>query len=144
MKETFHFFDKLEDRVRGWMSHRKIFYGFVGGVGIVLFWRGVWHVADYFSLIFMARAGDLAATIDMAALWDGLLSGGIGSILLLLPGLFVSSFIGNEIIISGLKGEKKIAEKTEEEVETETTLVKNLRKEIKDVEERLDRIERKI
>jgi hypothetical protein len=33
--------------------------------------------------------------------------------------VFVSNFIGNEIIISGLKGEKKIAEKTEKEVRTE-------------------------
>lgn len=143
MKHVVHFFDKLEDRVRGWMSHRRIFYGFVGGIGIVLFWRGVWHTADYFSLVFMAREGG-SLTIDMAALWDGLLSFGIGSILLLLTGLFVSSFIGNEIIISGLKGEKKIAEKTEEEVETETTLVKNLRKEMKGLKDRLGRIERKI
>ena len=143
MGKLFHFFDRLEDRVRGWMSHRQIFYGLVGGVGIVLFWRGVWHIADYFSLVFMTRESG-SATIDMAALWDGLLSFGIGSVLLLLTGLFVSSFIGNEIIISGLKGEKKVAEKTEEEVETETTLVKDLRKEMREIKDRLGRIERKI
>ncbi|SRR3989344_201258 len=143
MGKLFHFFDRLEDRVRGWMSHRQIFYGLVGGIGIVLFWRGVWHTADYFSLVFMKRESG-SATIDMAALWDGLLSFGIGSILLLLTGLFVSSFIGNEIIISGLKGEKKVAEKTEEEVETETTLVKDLRKEMREIKDRLGRIERKI
>ena len=143
MGKLFHFFDRLEDRVRGWMSHRQIFYGLVGGVGIVLFWRGVWHIADYFSLVFMTRESG-SATIDMAALWDGLLSFGIGSVLLLLTGLFVSSFIGNEIIISGLKGEKKVAEKTEEEVETETTLVKDLRKEVREIKDRLGRIEKKI
>ena len=143
MGKLFHFFDRIEDRVRGWMSHRQIFYGLVGGIGIVLFWRGVWHTADYFSLVFMKRESG-SATIDMAALWDGLLSFGIGSILLLLTGLFVSSFIGNEIIISGLKGEKKVAEKTEEEVETETTLVKDLRKEMREIKDRLGRIERKI
>jgi len=109
----------------------------------VLFWRGVWHIADYFSLVFMTRESG-SATIDMAALWDGLLSFGIGSVLLLLTGLFVSSFIGNEIIISGLKGEKKVAEKTEEEVETETTLVKDLRKEVREIKDRLGRIEKKI
>ena len=143
MGKLFHFFDRLEDRVRGWMSHRQIFYGLVGGIGIVLFWRGVWHTADYFSLVFMKRESG-SATIDMAALWDGLLSFGIGSVLLLLTGLFVSSFIGNEIIISGLKGEKKVAEKTEEEVETETTLVKDLRKEVREIKDRLGRIEKKI
>ena len=143
MGKIFHFFDRFGYRFRGWMSHRQIFYGLVGGIGIVLFWRGVWHTADYFSLVFMKRESG-SATIDMAALWDGLLSFGIGSILLLLTGLFVSSFIGNEIIISGLKGEKKVAEKTEEEVETETTLVKDLRKEMREIKDRLGRIERKI
>ena len=143
MKSIAHFFDKLEDRVRGWMSHRKIFYGFTGGVGLVLFWRGVWHLADYFSLLLISRQG-ISETIDMAEFWDGLLSLGIGAVLLLLTGLFVSSFIGNEIIISGLTGEKKIAEKTEEEVETETTLVKDVRREMKAFEERLDKIEKKI
>jgi len=39
-QKIYHFFDKLEDRVRGWLSHRTIFYGFIGGIGAVLFWRG--------------------------------------------------------------------------------------------------------
>ena len=38
--------NKLEYRVRFWFSKRPIFYGLIGGVGVVLFWRGVWHTAD--------------------------------------------------------------------------------------------------
>ena len=42
----YHFFDKLEDTVRERLSRIPIFYGIVGGVSIVLFWRGLWYTAD--------------------------------------------------------------------------------------------------
>jgi hypothetical protein len=38
------------------------------------------------------------------------------TIILLITGLFVSGFIGERIIISGLKKEKKATDKTEEEI----------------------------
>jgi len=40
------FFDKLEDVIRGHLSRYPIAYTLIGGVAIVLFWRGVWHTAD--------------------------------------------------------------------------------------------------
>jgi len=48
------------------------------------------------------------------------------SLILLLTGLFVSSFIGERIVISGLKREKKITDKTEEEVQAEESEIKKL------------------
>ena len=65
------FFDKLEDKVRARLSHYPILYALVGGVGIVLFWRGVWHVADDMGL----------------GSWTSII---ISLILLLMTGLFVS------------------------------------------------------
>jgi hypothetical protein len=53
VKNIVHFFDKLEDYVRGILSKYPIPYAFVGGVSIVLFWRGVWHTAD----MLQARGG---------------------------------------------------------------------------------------
>ena len=47
-----------------------------------------------------------------------------------MTGVFVSNFIGNEIIISGLKGEKKIAEKTEKEVRGEEDRLASVREQI--------------
>ena len=41
------FFDKLEDVVRGKLSKHSIIYAFIGGSGIILFWRGIWHSADW-------------------------------------------------------------------------------------------------
>jgi hypothetical protein len=134
------FFDKLEDKVRGWFSHRPILYGFVSGVGIVLFWRGVWHTTDFISATWIAwHAG--SQTIDLTMLPDGLISLVIGSVILLMSGIFVSQFIGNEIIISGLRGEKKLTEKTEVEVKTETGAIGDLQAAIKSIAHRLDVIE---
>ncbi|MDP3958232.1 MAG: hypothetical protein Q8Q36_02080 [bacterium] len=94
-------FDKLEDKVRGSLSHYPITYAFIAGVGIVLFWRGVWHTADLFDFM----TGPVSLLIAV--------------VILLLTGLFVSFFVGDTIIIAGIKRQKKVAERTEQEIETE-------------------------
>jgi chaperonin cofactor prefoldin len=43
-----------------------------------------------------------------------------------MTGLFVSNFIGERIVISGLKKEKKVTDKTEEEVEAEDIKIQKL------------------
>ncbi len=125
------FFDLLEDKVRGRLSHLPIPYAFIGGIGIVLFWRGVWHSADYLMLVLRTNSG--LSSIDLAneIWWDGPLSFAIGSLILLITGLFVSNFIGNEIIMSGLRGEKKLSEKTETEVRTEVGAIAEIREEVR-------------
>jgi hypothetical protein len=128
VKGFFHFFDKLEDKVRGHLSHYPIVYAIVGGVGIVLFWRGVWNIADTFAL-------------------SGLASLILGVGLLLVTGLFVSFFIGESIIITGLKREKKVVEKTEGEIEDESQSLMEMKKDIKkierDMEELIEAVEKK-
>lgn len=140
------FFDKLEDKIRGRLSRKPIIYGFFGGIGIVLFWRGVWHTADYLSelLYYTTFSGPGRGYIIEAPWWDGPLSLLIGSILLLITGLFVSSFIGNEIIISGLKGEKKITEKTEEELKEETLKLKKALNDLEEIKNKIQTIENKL
>jgi hypothetical protein len=132
IKEIVRFFDKLEDKVRGKLSHYPILYALIGGVGVVLFWRGVWHTADDFNL------GSIISAI-------------IGVVVLLTTGVFVSSFIGNKIIISGLVGEKKLAkkeegeiEKEEGEIETEETQIKNLQSTLTRLEKKLDHLDQDI
>src|SRR3989338_9342951 len=100
------FFDRLEDKIRSRLSHQPIIYALIGGVGAVLFWRGVWHTTDYFFL-------------GSDPWWDGPVSLFLSTIILLIVGLFVSEFIGDSLILSGLKKDKKLVEKTEMEVETE-------------------------
>jgi hypothetical protein len=134
-----NFFDKLEDHVRGWFSHRPILYGLAVGFGIVMFWRGVWHSADYIVDYYTrAVVNDLSAGASNMLWWDGPVSLFIGVFVLLISGSFVSSFIGNEIIISGLRGEKKLTEKTETEVRTEVSAIADIRAEVREIAKKLE------
>lgn len=108
------FFDLLEDRVRAWLSKRPILYALVAGVGAVFFFRGVWIIAD---------DADLGG-------WFTLF---ISLIILLLTGAFVSNFVNDKVIISGLRKEKKLVEKTEEEVRTELVTLSEIKKELAEI-----------
>ena len=121
-KKIVRFFDRLEDKIRAKLSHAPIIYAFLGGVGIVLFWRGVWHTADDLNL-------------------GSILSLAIGITVLLLTGVFVSAFIGNRLIISGLSGEKKLEEKEEGEIETEEEQIKKLQNILNKVETKVSHLE---
>lgn len=138
-KKIYQLGDRLEDKMRGRLSHYPITYAFVGGAGVIIFWRGIWHSVDFLMgyIKFPGKA-------DWTALpwWDGLFSIALGMVLLLLVGLFVSSFIGNEIIISGLKGEKKAVERAEAEIEEGIMMDIEIQDEIKDISKRLARIQK--
>lgn len=128
------FFDKLEDRVRGRLSRKPIGYAFLGGVGVVLFWRGVWHLVDtlmfhYFGIMPL----DAVNEVSSLPWWDGPLSLALGITMLLMSGLFVSNFIGNEIIISGIRGEKKMVDKTEEELDEELDELAIIERDVKKI-----------
>lgn len=122
LRSILKFFDKLEDKTRSRLSRNPLLYAILGGIGIVLFWRGVWHIADELMI-------------------NSVLSITMGTIILLITGVFVSAFIGNSLIMSGLSGDKKLAEKTAEEVETEEAKIRRLQNTINRVEEKLDHIE---
>lgn len=132
-------FDKLEDHVRGWLSHRPILYAFIGGIGVVLFWRGVWHTADYLTALMNASSLG-GSNLDLAGMvwWDGPLSLVIACVLLLMVGAFVSSFIGNEIILSGLRGEKKLSERTARDLRVEVGAIADIRGDVADILKKLD------
>ena len=125
VKSTLYFFDKLEDKIRAKLSRLPFLYAFFGGVGVVLFWRGVWHSADDYGL-------------------HPLLSIILGSLILLITGAFVSTFIGNRLIISGLYGEKKLTEKTKSEIETEETQIKKIQTTLNKMEEQIVKIESEV
>lgn len=118
------FFDKLEDHVRAALARHPFVYSVIGGSGVILFWRGVWHSADYFE----------KNTYWGSYVFSNLGSMILGVVTLLITGLLVSVFIGDSIIMSGIRHDKKLIEKTEEEIEEE----------IKKEEQSLRNIERKI
>ncbi|MBC7836811.1 hypothetical protein H7X87_03475 [Acetobacteraceae bacterium] len=118
-RNPLHFFDKLEDNLRARLSHRPILYAFVGGIGIVLFWKGVWETAEHFPTLY------------------GWPSAVLGLLLILPTGLFVSFFIGDNIILSGYTRQKKLVEKTEAEIIAELDVMH-------DIKIRLEGIERDV
>jgi len=118
-KKIDKFLDKLEDKIRAALSRRPILYAMIGGVAVVLFWRGIWITAD--AIPFM----------------NGPVSILISVLILLGTGLFVSFFVGDRIFLSGMKKEKKIFEKTEAEIELEGDLLNKMNT-------KLDRLEREV
>lgn len=122
-----NFFDKLEDWVRGKLSRMPITYSVVGGVGVVLFWRAVWGTADIVAGLHPWLTVFFYPPIQLI----------ISSIILLITGLMVSVFIGDRIILSGLRHEKKLEERTEELVEEEVVTLSQ-------IHEKLNKLERLI
>ncbi|KKT61191.1 MAG: hypothetical protein UW55_C0036G0004 [Candidatus Giovannonibacteria bacterium GW2011_GWA2_44_26] len=57
--------------------------------------------------------------------------------ILLFTGLFVSFFIGDAIIISGLRKEKRMDEKVAYEIKTELDILNNIQKRLNDIEKEL-------
>ena len=70
-------------------------------------------------------------------------SGLIGAIILLSTGIFVSYFVGDQILLSGLRGEKKIIEKTENELESEVNKLDNLNHKLNELKEMVEKLSAK-
>lgn len=115
-KAIVNYFDKLEDRIRIRLSRSPILYAIIGGIGIVLFWKGVWEFAELFPIL------------------HGIGSIILGTLILLMTGLLVSFFIGDSIIISGFKREKKLVEKTETELIEDQVKMDKIASELRHIE----------
>jgi len=114
-----NFFDLFEDRARNFLSLRPILYGVVGGVAIIIFWRGIWQTADLIHL------NPVTSTI-------------VSGVVLLGTGLFVSFFVGDTILISGLRQEKKIAERSESEIKHELDYLREIKSDIADIKKKIN------
>ena len=115
-KKIYKFFDLLEDRVRGRLSRTPLIYALIGAITTVSIWRGVWEVFDKLNI----------------SAWVSIIG---GILLAMLTGLFVSFFIGENIVISGLQHEKRTDEKTKEEIIKEEGSIDEIKKDIKEIKE---------
>lgn len=130
------------NKITAYLSHRPRLYALVVGIGVVLFWRGVWHTVDQLHESYRG----INTSIDMTSSpwWDGPLSFVIGATILAYTGAFISSFIGNELILSGLRGEKRLNEKTEEEVRTEVNAIAGIKESLKGINQTLEQLENRV
>jgi len=108
------YLQKIVNKIRIHLSHRPFLYAFIGSVGVVLIWRGLWIIAD-----------------DMYI--PGWLSLVFGLIISGMTGIFVSMFIGDKIIISGIKEEKRIEEKTEDEIKEEEVSLIEIKDDLEEI-----------
>lgn len=128
LKKILVFFDKQEDKTRHALSKHPIVYALIGGFLVVIFWRGVWDMMDMlyieFGFWFLHPVASLVISI----------------LAMLATGTFVSFFIGEQIIISGLKEEKRIDQKTEQEIEIEDYKIKHMSEEIAEIRKDIAKI----
>lgn len=130
----YYLFDKMEDHIRAKLSRHPFLYTFIGGTGVVLFWRGVWHVADDLQKIGGVYGIIFSSTGSII----------LGVTILLSTGLFVSVFVGDSIIMSGIKHDKKIIEKTIEDVELEKSDIEKLLEVVTDMKKEIEILEKKV
>ncbi len=141
MKKLVRFFDRLEDKVRARLSHRTIIYAFIGGATHVLFWRGIWITSD---IIRDYGWSGIWTNSNVSGFWGWFFYEPVAlvwaTLVLLLTGLFVAGFIGERIIISGLKKEKKSTDKTEEEIKKEENKINILTIQLEQMQKSIEEI----
>lgn len=130
---------KIKHKLRNYLSHRPGLYALIVGIAVVLFWRGVWHSVDQIHVFInhLYNTGSSVSLID-TPWWDGPLSFIVGCIILHFTGAFRSSFIGNELILSGLRGEKKLTARTETELQDEVMAIGDIKDELLVISQKLE------
>ena len=123
MQSITDFFLKIEEDARKYFERIPFIQAFVAGIGVIIFWRGVWEFLD------ASGVSPLASVI-------------LGSLLLGAVGVFIQTFIGNTIIIRNVKREEKMEQKMlakmEGEVDTEEITLKVLSDKIDALARRLE------
>lgn len=99
----------------------------------MLFWRGIWHTADILEHS-SPLLGHIFSPLGCIVL---------SVVILLSTGLFVSVFIGDSIIMSGVKHDKKIIEKTLADEEVEKADIEKVLVAIVDMKKELEVLEHK-
>ena len=126
MIKIIKFFDKLEDGIRHLLSRYAVVYALIVGFAVVLFWDGVERFVGDFDFL----TPEISIIISVAVL--------------LLTGTMVSFFIGNETIISGLKAERRIDQKTEADIRAEEAKVDHLHRVIEEMRQDIAEIKKKL
>ncbi len=121
---------RIEARIRGRFSHVPVLYAFLGGSLMIIFWRGIWHTTDMLE----AKEGILSFIFypPITLVWSGLL--------MLFIGVFIPLFIGEQIILSGLKQEKTFNEKTKKEIDEEEVSLDRVNERIIGLERQIEEL----
>jgi hypothetical protein len=122
MKYVTNIFLRIEERARTYFERVPFLHAFLGGVGVVLFWRGVWEVADRIQI-------------------DPIVSIVVGSLLLGAIGLFLHTFVGNAIIIKNVEKDKRMTTRAEHEIAVVEKDIKQEGATLEQLSAKIDRLE---
>lgn len=113
----------IENDARQYFEKIPFAQAFFAGIGVIIFWRGIWEWLDM---------------LQMSPITSVILGAGI----LLCVGVFVQTFIGNTIIIKNVKQEEQTEKKQmrhmEGEVVTEEVTLASLSRKIDELSKRID------
>ena len=90
----------FEDKARQYFERMPFLQALLAGVGVIIFWRGIWEWLDQLGV------SPLASVI-------------LGALILAGVGVFVQTFLGNTIIIKEVKHEERAQMKTLRKIEGE-------------------------
>ena len=135
---------RIEDRIKIYLSHRPRLYALIVGIGVVLFWRGVWHTTDLIHTYLNIFNNNLTIDSVSSPWWDGILSFLVSIVVLHFTGAFTSSFIGNELILSGLRGEKRLTEKAETKIRKEEQVILDIKTEMQTMTSKIEELEKEL
>jgi hypothetical protein len=122
MKYVTNIFLRIEERARTYFERVPFLHAFLGGVGVVLFWRGVWEIADRIHI-------------------DPIVSIVVGSLLLGAIGLFLHTFVGNAIIIKNVEKDKRMTTRAEHEIAVVEKDIKQEGATLEQLSAKIDRLE---
>jgi hypothetical protein len=131
-------------KIRGRLSHYPRVYALVVGTGMILFWRGIWHTVDLIHTFINNYQHYSSIDLGSTPWWDGPLSIIAGIIVLNCTGAFVSSFIGNELILSGLRGERRLTEQVEIGEQNEVRAIADIKDEIAIIAQKMELLEKQV
>jgi hypothetical protein len=131
MRNLTNIFLKIEEKSRNYFEKTPFFHAFFAGIGVVLFWRGVWELSDILGI-------------------EPILSICLGALILLILGVFLQTFVGNTIIIKKVESEQKIdlktktdVEKVQQEVNIEEVSLELLAKKLESIESKIENLNKK-
>ena len=120
-----NFFLKFEHKARNYFEGNPFLHALLAGLGVILFWRGAWEVADIIKL-------------------NPILSIVVGILMLVCIGLFVHTFVGNAIIIKNTEKEKQFEQKAKKDIGLVQTEIAEEELTLTHLIKRLEAIENKI
>ena len=126
IKHVFKWFMRLEDEIRSHLSHYPVIYSLISGFAIVIFWKGIWDTAAMYPSL----TGPILIAISLP--------------ILLVTGLFVSFFVTDKVLLTGLKKDEKIIKETETEMRQEEKIIYELAAEVHEIGREVHDIEEKL